>query len=350
VGSIPSPGTISGASFIGLFHVCMHGALKLLIKKTDDDGRLALVPRFVNTAWSIEVVDERDRGQLAAALEEADAMISMDWSRDMPSAPGLRLIQLPGAGTDDIDFDAVPRQAAVCNVYEHEIGIAEYVLAAMLHFTVRLSAMDQALRKAQWWGSALCGPRHGELSGQTLGIIGYGRIGREVARRAHAFGMRVRGCSRSPRDGDPWVERVEAMSALPTLLARSDFVLLSLPLGHSTTGIIGSAQLAQMKPSAVLINVARGPLIEEAALFEACRSKTIAGAAIDTWYRYPRPDAPQGYPSAYPFHELDNVVMTPHASGWTEGLLPRRNRVIAENLDRLAKGLPLQNIVRAASA
>jgi phosphoglycerate dehydrogenase-like enzyme len=321
--------------------------LKLLIKKMDNDGRLALVPGFLKTDWTIEIVDEHDRGAVSSALQTADAMISMNWAPDMPMAPRLKLIQLPGAGTDDIAFDAVPASASVCNVYEHEIGIAEYVLAAMLHFTVNLQGLDSALRKGQWWGSHLCGPRHRELHGQTLGIVGYGRIGREAAHRASAFGMRVITCSRTARGADEVVERVEPLSALHSVLSRSDFVLLALPLDRSTTGIIGAMEFEHMKPSAVIINVARGALIDEAALFEACQQKRIAGAAIDTWYRYPRADSPQGEPSAFPFHDLDNVVMTAHASGWTDGLRPRRNRVIAENLDRLAEGRPLLNVVRS---
>jgi phosphoglycerate dehydrogenase-like enzyme len=177
--------------------------------------------------------------------------------------------------------------------------------------------------------------------------VGYGRIGRQAALRAKAFGMRVTACSRTPKGADGLVERVGPMSGLHRLLAESDFVLLALPLEASTRSVIGARELSQMKPTAVIINVARGGLIEESALFAACRDRRIAGAAIDAWYRYPRPTDPHGLPSAFAFHELDNVIMTPHASAWTDGLRPRRNRVIAENLDRIARGQPLLNVVRA---
>ena len=318
----------------------------LLIKKTDNDGRLGLIPQFLRTSWKIEVVDAAAPEALAAALETADAMVSMNWPSSMPAAPRLKLLHLPGAGTDDIDFSAVPPHTTVCNVYEHEIGISEYVLAGMLQWTVGLPKLDAALRRGDWWGSHLCGPQHAELHGQTLGIVGYGRIGRETARRAVAFGMRVIACSRTPRHGDDLVEQVDPMSSLETLLAQSDFVLMALPLTPATRGLIGAAQFARMKPTGVIINVARGALIDEAALFTACRERRIGGAIIDTWYRYPTPESPRGEPSAFPFRELDNVIMTPHASGWTAGLLPRRNRVVAENLDRLARGEPLRNVVR----
>ena len=319
--------------------------MHLLIKKIDDDGRLALIPEFLTTDWTIEVVDSNDRAELARKLAHADAMVSMDWPVGMPPAPLLRLLHLPGAGTDGIAFQTVPNGASVCNVFEHEIGIAEYVLAGMLQWAIGIPAMDRELRRDKWHGSHLSGPRHAELQGQTLGIVGYGRIGREVARRANAFGMKLVACSRTPRPGDGLLDRVSSMDELPALLSASDFVLLSLPLEPSTKELIGAAELERMKPGSVIINIARGALIHEGALFDACKSGRIGGAILDTWYRYPAQGQTHGAPSTLPFRELDNVIMTPHASGWTEGLRPRRCKFIAGNLDRLSRGTPLQNVV-----
>jgi len=320
--------------------------MKLLIKKTDNDGRFALIPDFLTTSWTIDVADSGNRDELARKILDADAMVSMNWPTDMPPAPRLRLLQLPGAGTDDIAFESVPAQAVVCNVYEHEIGIAEYILSAMLQWVIGIPRMDAALRRGQWYGSHFSGPRHDELYRKTVGIIGYGRIGREVARRAHAFGMNVLACSRTPRSAEEFVERVDGMDRLPALLRQSDFVVLALPLDRSTTGVIGTQQLAKMKAGAVIINVARGALIDERALFEACRDKRIGGAVIDTWFKYPAPWDAVGESSNLPFRELENVIMTPHASAWTEGLRPRRSKVIAGNLDRLVRGEPLVNVVK----
>jgi phosphoglycerate dehydrogenase-like enzyme len=321
----------------------------LLIKKIDNDGRLALIPDFLTTDWTIEVADSADEAEMARKLAGADAMVSMDWPAAMPPAPRLRLLQLPGAGTDGIDFAAVPAGATVCNVYEHEIGISEFVLAGMLQWVIGIPEMDRALRRDDWYGSHLSGPRHGELHGQTLGIVGYGRIGKEVARRAAAFGMKVISCSRTPGPGDGFVHAIGAMSDLDRLLTASDFVLLALPLDDSTRGLIGASHLARMKPGAVIINVARGALIDEQALFDACRSRRIAGAIIDTWYQYPAQGQTHGVPSRLPYRELENVIMTPHASGWTEGLRPRRCKFIADNLDRLARGQSLRNVIRPPS-
>ena len=325
--------------------------MKLLIKNVDNDGRLALIPQFLETEWVVEVADHTDRNELQRGLADADAMISMNWPTDMPLAPKLKLLHLPGAGTDDIAFDSVPGQATVCNVFEHEIGIAEYVMSAMLQWVIDIPRMDAALRRGEWYGSHLKGPRHGELHGQTVTIVGYGRIGREVAVRARAFGMNVLACSRTPNaGGDALVDRVEPMRQLDTLLAQSDFIVLAIPLDSSTAGLISRERITRMKSTALIINVARGALIDEKALYDACRDRRIGGAAIDTWYRYPAQGEMHGDPSALPFRDLDNIIMTPHGSGWTEGLLPRRCRFIARNLDRLARGEPLANVVRHPSA
>lgn len=135
-----------------------------------------------------------------------------------------------------------------------------------------------------------------------------------------------------------------AMADLPRLLAEADFVVLAVPLDPSTTGLIGAAELAAMKPTAFLVNVARGEVVAEAALYEALRDGRIAGAAIDTWYRYPEAGEPLR-PSAFPFHELPNAILTPHIAGWTEGTFRQRWVTIAENLRRLGTGEPFLNVV-----
>lgn len=321
--------------------------MRLLIKTIDNDGRLRFVPQFLDTPWDIEVVDTDDRASFAAALGRADAMVSMSWDFDMPAAAHLKLLQLPGAGLDAIDFTKVPANVTVCNCFEHEIGIAEFVLGAMLEWTLDLRAMDRRLRKQDWTGSYLCGPVHGELYGKTIGIVGFGRIGREVARRAQGFGMRVIACTRTPRI-DPLAERVDGMERLHAMLGESDFVVITAPLTDETRGVIDDSAFAAMRANAVLINVARGAIIDEQAMYSALRARRIGGAIIDTWYRYPPQGQPAGpRPCNLPFEELDNLIMVPHASAWTDGLLPRRNRAVATNLNRLARGEPLVNVVRA---
>ena len=319
--------------------------MRLLIKQCDNDGRLAFVSNFLETNWQTDVVDETDSHAFAAAVAKADAIISMDWIWEV-DAPNLKLLHLPGAGVDGIEFSKVPPSASVCNVFGHDIGIAEYVMAGMLEMTIGLRMMDRAMRQDRWTGSYACGPRHGELYSQTLGIVGYGRIGREVARRARAFGMRVIACSRTAKMNDEFAERVDDMSQFDRVLKESDFIVVAAPLSQSTQGLFNGVAFSKMKSNAVIVNVARGAIIEEAALFGALKSKRIAGAVIDTWYYYPKQGEDHRTPSKLPFRELDNLIMTPHASGWTHNLTARRCQVIADNLNRLARGDALINVVK----
>lgn len=313
-----------------------------------------MLASVLETPWNIVSRPERaDSDDFAVLLREADAMVSMRWQADWPRAPRLRLLQLPGAGYDGVAFDQVPPTAWICNVFEHEIGIAEYVFAALLEWQIGLRAMDRRIRQGDWQGtfSHPDGPRlHGELHGKTIGLIGYGHIATAVAVRARAFGMRVIVCTRSPGKaaGDSVADRIEGMAALPRLLAEADFTVVACPLTPETTGLIDAAALAAMPAHAVLVNVARGGVVDEQALYDALKHRRIGGAVIDVWYRYPGGDAAGCLPSALPFHELDNIVMTPHASGLSEGLLDRRWRRIAANLDAVARGEPPVNVLRAA--
>jgi phosphoglycerate dehydrogenase-like enzyme len=263
----------------------------------------------------------------------------------MAAADRLRLILTPGAGTNEIDFAAVPPGVTVCNVFGHETAIAEYVFMAILALNRDLLGMDARFRQADW-GDRARGPQR-EIKGRTLGTVGLGHIGAEVVRVGRAFDMRLVGVTRSP---DP--RRAEALGLdwlgslgeLPRLLAEADFVVVAVPLDASTEGLIGRDELAAMKSSAYLVNVARGEIVEEAALYDALCAGRIAGAALDVWYRYPEA-AESLPPSAYPFHELPNVVMTPHVAGWTEGTFAHRWTTIGQNLRRLAMGEALLGAV-----
>jgi phosphoglycerate dehydrogenase-like enzyme len=269
-------------------------------------------------------------------LADAEVLVGSPVSRrTIEQAPKLRLLHAPGAGYDNIPMDALPEGVRVCNVFHHERAIAEYVVMTMLALHRELFRQDRQMRKGIWDGSCVQGPPlASELTGSTLGIVGFGHIGREVARMASAFDLRIL----SLRSGHTRAE-------FETLLAESDFIVLSCPLNEETKGLFGAAELAKMRPTASLINVARGEVVQEEALYEALRDRKIRSAAIDVWYQYPR-DGVAREPSRFPFGELDNVILTPHSSAWTERVVSLRFRDIAANIDRLAAGEPLVNVVR----
>ncbi len=282
----------------------------------------------------VTLADDRDVG-------DVDVLVSMAFTREMAAAaPRLRLVQVPGAGLDRIDRAALAPGTALANAYGHDVGIAEYVIGAMLAVTRSFCRVDADLRQGRWdsvWSGAPV-PLWPELAGKTLGILGYGRIGQAVARRALAFDMDVLAIRRDASRPDPHgLAFLRGPEALDEVLGRADYLAITLALTPETRGLIGARELARMKPTAVLINVARGEVVDEDALYDALRQGTIAGAALDVWYRYPTGAAPV-HPGHRPFHELPNVLMTPHVSGWTEGMMDARAAIIAENIHRAARG------------
>ncbi len=291
--------------------------------------------------------DIADSQRLIPALAEAEIVVSHIWKKDFPEAPHLKLLQSPAAGLDLVDLPSLPRGVTVCNVVGHEQAIAEYVLMTALVLTHRLFDTATAFRDQASWlgGGAGGGPLHGELLGKTIGIVGYGKIGREVAKRAAAFGCRVIAANRSPIADKGDAAEIYPLGELDQMLPRCDVVAIAAGLGPGTRGLIDARRLSLMQPTALLINIGRALIVEEAALYEALRDKRIGGAAIDVWWHYPSPVEPNVRPSHYAFHELPNVLMTPHCSSATDGARDRRLSGIAGNLDRFVRGEQLLNVV-----
>ncbi len=291
-----------------------------------------------------------DEVGIVSQLSDVDVLVTLAFTREMAAAARrLKLVQVPGAGLDRIDRSALPPGTALANAYGHETGIAEYVMGAMLALTRDFSRLDGALRAGRWESQWAVGPPPPapwpELAGKTVGILGYGRIGQGVARRARVFDMEVcairRDVTRSAGDG---LALLGGLDVLDEVLRRSDYVVVTIPATPATRGLLGEKQLGTMKRTAMLITVSRGEIVDEQALYRALADGTIAAAALDVWYRYPLDSGPTP-PAHEPFHELPNVLMTPHVSGWTEGMLQARARLIAENIERTARGEPPMNLV-----
>lgn len=297
-----------------------------------------------------DVIVDADEARILPWLSDVDALVSMGFTREMAAAgPRLRLIQAPGAGLDRIDRDALRPGMHLANAYGHEVGIAEYVIGAMIALTRDFRRLDVSLRQGRWESQWAVGvpapPLWPELAGKTLGILGFGHIGEALARRAIAFDMTVCAIRRKAQaDAPEGVAFIGGPERLEDVLSQSDFLAITLALSPETRGMLDERRLSLMKPSACLINVARAEIVDEAALYHALASGGIAGAALDVWYRYPA--APGAtLPSTPPFHELGNVLMTPHVSGWTEGMIEARVTLIADNIERAARGEPPRNAV-----
>jgi phosphoglycerate dehydrogenase-like enzyme len=291
-----------------------------------------------------------DVATLTATLADADILISMEFSAYMAeAAPRLRLLQVPAAGLDRIDRSALRPGTHLANAYGHEAGIAEYVIGAMIALTRSFGRLDIKLRQGHWESQWAVGtaapPPWSELTGKTLGVLGFGHIGQALARRALALDMQVCAIRRRVQTDMPSGLRfVGGPERVDEVLRLSDYIAITLPLSSATRNLVDNKRLQSVKRGAFLINVARAEICDEVALYRALASGHLAGAALDVWYRYPTSAEPTA-PAAQPFHELDNVIMTPHISGWTEGMLNARVAVIVDNIERTARGEPPLNLI-----
>jgi phosphoglycerate dehydrogenase-like enzyme len=259
-------------------------------------------------------------------------------------APHLRWIALPSAGVDRVVRAGLVRPGGpvVTNARGvHAIPISEYVFAMLLMWARNWPAILAAQRASMWpnhkgW-EGLAG---GELHGATLGVVGLGAIGRQIAHLGRCFGMRVLATRRSitPGTEDPDVDELIPLAELPRLLAAADYVVLAVPSTAQTHHLIGREQLRAMKRSGVLVNIGRGDAVDEPALVEALRDGTIAGAALDVFETEPLP------PDS-PLWTMPNVIVAPHLAGSTDAYSKRFTGLFLDNLRRYQAGEPLRNVV-----
>jgi phosphoglycerate dehydrogenase-like enzyme len=294
--------------------------------------------------------DPSDRDGIRAAIARADVVVcSRLTGDDLTGADSIRLVHATGAGVDRIDVDALPSGAALCNTGHHGTAIAEHVMMTALMLRRRALETDAEMRRGEWRTIATAPgtPFHRTLAGSTLGLIGYGEIGRAVARLGAAFGMRVISLRRDTRASGPGtdlLDRVYGEDELHPMLRESDVVVVTAPLTERTRGLIDADALAQLPEDAVIVNVARGPLLDEDALYDALSAHRLGGAAIDVWW-----DAPQGADApavVRRFAQLDGVVLTPHYSGHERNVFLERSADIARNIDLLDEGLQLERQLR----
>ncbi len=293
----------------------------------------------------VDVSDALDQAGERAHYESADVVIGIKLNHSMPVPLKARLFHAPAAGTDAVNTALLPASCSLANCFGHENAIAEYVMAALLMRHVPLSRADQDLRRQHWtyWAGQKAALRT-ELGSQTIGLLGFGHIARTVALRAKAFGMRVHVANRSPV-GHASVDQSWTLDGLHDFMGSADAIVVSLPLTENTEGLVDARAIASMRPDAVLMNVGRGAVIDEKALYDALAARRIGGAVIDTWYQYPTPTQTECAPSQYDFSALDNVLMTPHMSGWTAGTVRRRQETLADNIERLSRDEPLINVL-----
>ena len=258
------------------------------------------------------------------------------------AAPGLRVVSKHGVGVDNIDLDAAASRGIPVLVASgaNAVSVAEHAMALLLAVTKRVVPLDRSLREGRWEKPGFQGR---ELAGSTLGLVGFGAIARQTAAFARAFSLRVQAYDPFAQPGSFAEADVDRVEEVDDLLATSDIVSLHCPLTPDTRHLLNAASLARMKPGAVVVNTARGGLIDEAALLEALRSGHLAGAGLDSFEREP-PDPD------HPFWSDLRVVATPHIGGVTAQANARVGVEAAQGVIEVlsGRGVPPSRIVNRA--
>ncbi len=255
-----------------------------------------------------------------------------------PRAAKLRWVHSQSAGVEGLLFPELIETPVVLTnargVFRH--SLAEFVLAVALHFAKDLRRMVRNQQAGVWESLETVE----ELRGKTMGIVGYGEIGRAVAELAHPFGMKILALRSRPElcASDPLVSAAFPPEGRKEMIPCCDYLVVASPLTPETRGLIGVAEIAAMKPGAVLINVGRGPVVDEAALIAALSERRIRGAALDVFDVEP-------LPAGHPFYTLDNVLLSPHCADHTSGWLDLTMRMFLTNFGRYVAGEPLLNVV-----
>jgi len=307
----------------------------LVVSAPDDAALSVLAPpppgeRFV-IGWQ--------PSELLAAAPEAEILISCSASRGQVeplfhAAPKLRWMHSLSAGLDTLVFPALVESPVVLtnarSVFSR--SLAEWVMASVLFFAKELRRLVKSQERGVW---DIYEPRW--IRDTTMGIIGYGDIGRACAENARSFGMKVLGVRRRPAP-DPLCDEVVGLDRMRDVIARSDYIVVILPLTAETRHLVGAAEISAMKPGAVFINIGRGPVVDEAPLIEALRAGRIRGAALDVFEQEPLPDG-------HAFYSLPNVLLSAHCADRVPTWRQDSMRLCLENLARFRRGQELLNVI-----
>jgi phosphoglycerate dehydrogenase-like enzyme len=291
----------------------------------------------------VRVIVSADPAKLAEAAPDADVLLNGEFKDPLllknvfPLATRLRWLHVLSAGVEHVlSPEIVASPVPLTNgrgVFKRPL--AEWALSGMLHFLYDHRRLVRQQEAGVWEDFDI-----EELGGKTIGIVGYGEIGRAVAERAKPFGCRILALRRKPENsaGDPLIDKAFSPAQVDEMLAACDFVVAAAPMTPETRGLIGAAQIAALKSSAVVINIGRGPVIDEAALIAALESKKIRGAALDVFTVEP-------LPPGHAFYRLSNVLLSPHSADHTAGWRDRAFQCFLDNFARFVKGETLENVV-----
>jgi phosphoglycerate dehydrogenase-like enzyme len=331
----------------------MTGMKVLLTKSFVQDDLDYISERLLKGIALVRPVSFDEEAILTLANDADIFLGSYITERLLVSAKRLKFIQIPWTGVDNLDFDLlIKHKITVCNSHSNSMAVAEHAVAMMMDAAKKVSYHDRLLRKGKWnrinnTEINEISPFSVMISNSKVGIIGFGAIGKAIFRLLKGFNCSFKVFTKengSTTEKENYLQ-IYSPSKLIDKVDDLDFVFVAVPLTPETNCMINNTFLSSMSPRTILINISRGEVINEEDFYYAIKNKTIAFAAIDTWFNYPTRDNPEVFPSArFNFHLLDNIVLSPHRAGYVREGFPHLDDAI-ENLNRFYLGKPLINVV-----
>jgi phosphoglycerate dehydrogenase-like enzyme/ribonuclease HI len=335
-------------------------------RKKSEKMNVLIISKMVNQDYWLEMLEKfNKKGQLPLnfiflapekdeqkkQISKAEVIVGGELTEeDLRIAKNLKLFQIPFAGVDKVNLEIFKKfpKIMICNTHGNNHAVSEHAICLLLALAKNLVNNDRDLRKGKWHGFVTKETTI-QLHGKNLGIIGLGSIGLEIAKKALSFGMNIYAIKRSFQKGEKLDKKYGLTflgdhEQLEYVIEKSDFIIIAVPLTAKTENMINGNILKLMKGK-FIINIGRGNVINEKALYQNLKNGNLAGAAIDTWYQYPNKSHREVIPSKYPFHELSNIIMTPHNAGYSDRAIEENILSVYKNIVRVFYGEEPKNKV-----
>jgi|LDZT01.1.fsa_nt_gi phosphoglycerate dehydrogenase-like enzyme/ribonuclease HI len=335
-------------------------------RKKSEKMNVLIISKMVNQDYWLEMLEKfNKKGQLPfnfiflapekdeqkKQISKAEVIVGGELTEeDLRIAKNLKLFQIPFAGVDKVNLEIFKKfpKIMICNTHGNNHAVSEHAICLLLALAKNLVNNDRDLRKGKWHGFVTKETTI-QLHGKNLGIIGLGSIGLEIAKKALSFGMNIYAIKRSFQKGEKLDKKYGLTflgdhEQLEYVIEKSDFIIIAVPLTAKTENMINGNILKLMKGK-FIINIGRGNVINEKALYQNLKNGNLAGAAIDTWYQYPNKSHREVIPSKYPFHELSNIIMTPHNAGYSDRAIEENILSVYKNIVRVFYGEEPKNKV-----
>lgn len=326
--------------------------MNILLNKKLHDREVNYLRENLGQDYNLIIPNDFTEEEIINNIGKADVLLGDNITKEMLDKGNIKLIQIPFAGVERLDCELLSKyNIPVCNSHSNSLPVAEYAVALLLSIAKKLPYHDKLLREGNW-NNIVQEDTYEGLStyssyvyNKTIGFIGYGSIGRKVAKLLKGFDPKLMAIVNDKNKSYEELDFIGDKNDLDYVLENADYLVVASPLTPETRGMLNKDNLVKMKKTSYIINISRGRIIDESSLYYVLENNLIRGAAIDTWYNYPKNEVDPTFPSRkFDFHKLNNIIITPHRADLIYGEIPYLDHAI-QNIKALKEGKELINRV-----